>query len=106
MGLNGALHAARDAGTLAGIVDLVPTFRSLTVHYDPLAVDGELSAHTLLQMAEGGRQHDQRRSPLAVAGVLATPNWHPTWNAWPRPKAWHRKASLRSAHRRHLSAFT
>lgn len=52
MGLNGALHAARDAGTLAGIVDLVPTFRSLTVHYNPLAVDGELLRTRLLQMAE------------------------------------------------------
>ena len=52
MGLNVALHVARDAGDLAGIVDLVPTFRSLTVHYDPLAVDGQLLGTRLLQMAE------------------------------------------------------
>ena len=51
MGLNGAIHAARDAGELAGITDLVPTFRSLTVHYDPLAVDGEQLGARLLRMA-------------------------------------------------------
>lgn len=52
MGLNSALHAARDTGELAGITDLVPTFRSLTVHYDPFAVDGEQLGARLLGMAE------------------------------------------------------
>ena len=52
MGLNDAIHAARDAGELAGIMDLVPTFRSLTVHYDPLAVDSEQLGARLLGMAE------------------------------------------------------
>ena len=45
MGLNGALHAARDAGTLAGIVDLVPRKHCLeTVGPDLVAMVERLSA--------------------------------------------------------------
>ena len=66
MGLNVALHVARDAGDLAGIVDLVPTFRSLTVHYDPLAVDGQLLGTRLLQMAEGYGESSHSRRVLQL----------------------------------------
>ena len=34
------LNAAVRAAQIAGIVETVPTFRSLTVHYDPLLTDG------------------------------------------------------------------
>lgn len=75
MGLNGALQAARETGELAGIVDLVPTFRSLTVHYDPLAVDGEQLGARLLQLAEaaGSSTSDGRQwlLPVCCDGDLA-----------------------------------
>ncbi|WP_425093430.1 5-oxoprolinase subunit PxpB [Tropicimonas sp. S265A] len=34
--LDAAIAAAREAGDLQGVVDVAPTFRSLTVHYDPV----------------------------------------------------------------------
>ena len=55
LGLAGALEAARrDSASkeLAAIVDVVPTFRSLTVHYNPLACDGERLGEALALMAE------------------------------------------------------
>ena len=62
LGLAGALEHARkgspaDAGGaddsgFAGIVDVVPTFRSLTVHYNPLACDGERLGEALIRLAE------------------------------------------------------
>lgn len=68
MGLNGVLRAACEAGELDGIVDLVPTFRSLTVHYDPLVIDGEKLGARLLQMAAAARSttSDGRRWLLPV----------------------------------------
>jgi inhibitor of KinA len=60
LGLAGALEPARKAAGLgaadddgfAAIVDVVPTFRSLTVHYQPLACDGERLGAALLRLAE------------------------------------------------------
>ena len=55
LGLAAALDAARRDGTnkdLVAIVDVVPTFRSLTVHYNPLACDGERLGEALALMAE------------------------------------------------------
>ena len=55
LGLAGALEAARrDSANmeLAAIVDVVPTFRSLTVHFDPLACDGERLGSDLLSLAQ------------------------------------------------------
>lgn len=67
LGLAGALEQARVAATagagraddaaahdadFAAIVDVVPTFRSLTVHYKPLACDGERLGASLLRLAE------------------------------------------------------
>ena len=61
LGLAGALDAARKDGAnkdLAAIVDVVPTFRSLTVHYNPLACDGER-----LGEAAARNDNDIRRLP-------------------------------------------
>lgn len=68
MGLNSVINAARDAGDLAGITDLVPTFRSLTVHYDPQLVDAEQLGTHLLQFAKtsGRSTSDGRRWLLPV----------------------------------------
>ena len=56
LGLAGALAPAREGGAnkdFAAIVDVVPTFRSLTVHYNPLACDGERLGAALALLAEG-----------------------------------------------------
>ncbi len=55
LGLAGALAPAREGGAnkdFAAIVDVVPTFRSLTVHYNPLACDGERLGAALALLAE------------------------------------------------------
>ena len=55
LGLAAALEQARESGgnkDLSAIVDVVPTFRSLTVHYNPLACDGERLGEALALMAE------------------------------------------------------
>ncbi len=62
LGLTGALEHARNSETagegcidnsgLAGIVDVVPTFRSLTVHYNPLISDAGRLGEALLRLAE------------------------------------------------------
>ncbi len=52
LGLVDALDAARkQENHLAGIVDVVPTFRSLTVHYNPLVCDGEALGKELVRLA-------------------------------------------------------
>ena len=43
----------------AAIVDVVPTFRSLTVHYDPLATDGERLGQDLLRLAQSAGSASQ-----------------------------------------------
>lgn len=57
--LNARVIAARDAlaaMTLAGISDVVPTWRSLTVHFDPLQLDRERLAGHLLECAAAAAQ--------------------------------------------------
>ena len=51
----GEARASADAqlsGQFSGIVDVVPTFRSLTVHYDPSQTDGERLGEALLRLAQ------------------------------------------------------
>lgn len=40
-----------DCEDLAGIVDVVPTFRSLTVHFNPLLIDGQRLGKALVRLA-------------------------------------------------------
>lgn len=65
LGLANALDTIRTAGVsedLTGIVDVVPTFRSLTVHYNPLACDGERLGEALVRLAHtSGAAHSQGR---------------------------------------------
>ena len=51
--------AAPFSAQFAAIVDVVPTFRSLTVHYDPLATDGERLGHDLLNLAQSAGSASQ-----------------------------------------------
>ena len=65
LGLADALAKARadgDSSSVAqwsGIVDVVPTFRSLTVHYKPLLTDGECLGQDLLRLAESAGSASQ-----------------------------------------------
>lgn len=61
LGLAEALGAARaSAGApFSAIVDVIPTFRSLTVHYDPLATDGERLGQDLLHLAQSAGSTSQ-----------------------------------------------
>ena len=66
LGLAAAVAAARSgpsAGELGAIVDVVPTFRSLTVHFDPQKSDGEALGDALLRLAAtAGKATAQGRS--------------------------------------------
>ena len=58
-GLNARVMAARDALAarhLVGISDVVPTWRSLTVHFDPLQLDRDHLAACLMQSADAPLQ--------------------------------------------------
>ena len=57
MGFAGALEAA----ALPGVIEWVPTFRSCTVHFDPLAEGAEALGARLLEIADAA-------SPASVAG--------------------------------------
>lgn len=54
LALEAAVRAARASGAPPwdAVQDVVPTFRSLTVHYDPLAGDGLALGQALLQLAQ------------------------------------------------------
>ncbi len=57
--LNARVMAARDALAslkLDGISDVVPTYRSLTVHFDPLRLDREALTRSLLEAAQAPPQ--------------------------------------------------
>ena len=77
LGLAQSLDAARQqhAAQWPGIVDVVPTFRSLTVHYDPLRVEGERLGEALLQLAvdSGSASHQGKcwRIPVCFDADLA-----------------------------------
>ena len=58
MGLAERLIRTRDAeALLTGVVDVAPTFRSLTVHYDPLLTDATALVEHLLVLAEDTHQN-------------------------------------------------
>lgn len=52
-------QARRTDPLLAGVVDVVPTFRSLTVHYDPGTSDASALGAQLLAWAEHAQGHTQ-----------------------------------------------
>ena len=68
LGLAGALEQARAAGEFSAVVDVVPTFRSLTVYFDPLSSNGEQLGEALLRLAEAAgtatRQGRRWRIPV------------------------------------------
>ncbi len=72
LGLAGALEHVRTAGqddsAFVGIIDVVPTFRSLTVYYNPLISDGEGLGEALVHLAEsaGSASHQGRHWRIPV----------------------------------------
>jgi KipI family sensor histidine kinase inhibitor len=54
LGLAQALETLRRRGRLAGVVEWVPTFRSLTIHFDPDQTDPDRLARRLLAAARKG----------------------------------------------------
>jgi len=68
LGLTEALEKARKDAIFSAIVDVVPTFRSLTVHFDPLRCDGQRLGEALLHLAQtsGAKQAEGRRWCLPV----------------------------------------
>jgi len=67
--LNARVMAARDALAalkLDGISDVVPTYRSLTVHFDPLRLDRDVLTARLLETA----QARQQKSALATRWLI------------------------------------
>jgi KipI family sensor histidine kinase inhibitor len=68
--LDALVGAAIDAGRLPGVVETMPTFRSLTVLYDPLRTrqrDLRAALAPLLAAADAGSAPDGRRWRLPVA---------------------------------------
>src|ERR1700730_17470237 len=88
------LDASLGSSGLAGIVETVPTFRSLMVHYDPL-----VTTRADLQQAIAS---PARATPALCAGCrsVTTANSHPTWPMWlaspgsRRARWWHCTAPL------------
>jgi len=67
--LNAQVMAARDALAalkLDGISDVVPTYRSLTVHFDPLRLDREVLTAHLLETTQASAQ----KSALATRWLI------------------------------------
>ena len=63
------VNQALTAGRLSGVFETVPTFRSLTVHFDPLTLSGkelEKKLRALLQETDTQVQPDCRRWKLPV----------------------------------------
>jgi KipI family sensor histidine kinase inhibitor len=68
-----ALDAAVAAARLQGVMETVPTYRSLLVHYDPLAIAPDRLKEQLLALAEGagaGAAEPRRwRVPVCYGGA-------------------------------------
>ncbi|MBL8445506.1 MAG: 5-oxoprolinase subunit PxpB [Zoogloeaceae bacterium] len=78
MGLTGSLVTARETGDeplLSAVVDVVPTFRSVTVHFDPLVADPDQLGQRLLSLAQtsglAARHGRHWRLPVCFEGDLA-----------------------------------
>lgn len=75
IGLADRVDALRAAGDLLGVIEIVPTFRSLTVFFDPVKVDGMVLAAILRELAGAGAARRARgrcwRLPACFDGDLA-----------------------------------
>ncbi len=80
---NAHVMAARDAlaaARLGGVTDIVPTYRSLTVHFDPRVIDRAALRAALLAAAQAERKcsaspNPSPRSGPPLRGVLRHSGW-------------------------------
>lgn len=63
-----SVRRAAAAGAIAGVVDVVPAYTTLVVHYDPLAVEHATIAARVLELV--------RALPDAADGVVDAPRHH------------------------------
>lgn len=77
--LNARVMTTRDALAamgIAGINDVVPTYRSLTVHFDPLRLDRELLSARLQQAAQAPPQESAPAGPRSeISGRQRPTRW-------------------------------
>jgi inhibitor of KinA len=66
------LNAFVRAANLHGVVETVPTFRSLTVHYDPLAADGASLIPEIEELIDHGRGEAKPPKLWRVPACYAT----------------------------------
>jgi KipI family sensor histidine kinase inhibitor len=68
LGFSGIVNAEMKAGRCLGVIECVPTFRSLTVHFDPLSADALALRDALMILAqqEGSVLASGRRWALPV----------------------------------------
>lgn len=66
------LDAFVRAANLPGVVETVPTFRSLTVHYDPLATDNAALIPAIEKLIDGGRGETKQSKRWRVPACYAT----------------------------------
>ncbi|WP_279338467.1 carboxyltransferase domain-containing protein [Hydrogenophaga taeniospiralis] len=87
MGLAERVGQARASEPLmASVTDVVPTFRSLTVHYDPLATDAAALGERLRVLAQAGGQ-DMRPGRLWHLPVCFDADFAPDLPRSPKPRA-------------------
>lgn len=65
-----AIARARSMGALIGVVDVAPTFRSLTIHYDPMRVTRSSLERELLALKTEGIAKDRSQQRLWRLPVL------------------------------------
>ena len=65
-----ALAERLTAAAVAGVVEVVPTFRSLTIHYDPLAVSHRELKEQLAPLLSGAARGRRLRPAVAHPGLL------------------------------------
>ena len=66
------LNAFVRAANLPGVVETVPTFRSLAVHYDPLATDSGILIPAIEKLIDGGRGDRKPSNLWRVPACYAT----------------------------------
>lgn len=71
--LDQAIMHARDTEALAGVLDVAPTFRSLTVHYDPFLITRAALENAIRGLAtdraeDGSKQQTLWRLPVCYGG--------------------------------------
>ena len=84
IGFRQALSLARAQGRWPAIVECVPAYTTLTVHFDATAPgDAALdAADALLDLARRARQRRRSRAAAGSCRCVSMPGSRPTWTRW------------------------